>query len=68
MLAWKIVNGPKEVDNYYVVSILASNTDKNATWVEDLYFLDFNNAYEFETEVLNSMEPVEIADWRNKLQ
>lgn len=68
MLAWKIVNGPKEVDNYYVVSILASNVDKNATWIEDLYFLDFNNAYEFETEVLNSMEPVEISDWRDKLQ
>lgn len=68
MLAWKIVNGPKEVDNYYVVSILASNVDKNATWIEDLYFLDFNNAYKFETEVLNSMEPVEISDWRDKLQ
>lgn len=68
MLAWKIVNGPKEVDNYYVISVLASNTDKNSTWVEDLYFKEFNHAYQFETEVLNSMEPVEIDDWRNELQ
>ena len=68
MLACKIVNGPKEVGNYYVITVLASDTDKNHTWVEDLYFIQFDHAYQFETEVINSMEPVKIDDWRNELQ
>ena len=68
MLAWKVIRGPTETpEGGYSVFVLVSNANKQNTWVEELLFKHFNDAYQMNREIDETMEPIKVKDWREQL-